>query len=341
MSRRKSRLAARLPYPSTAALVADVGKYRLGGPSLWDDRDDEPRTEGGDVSLHSLIAQGGKVVVVGSWNKAWQSYRSHPQLVFWSGDAAEISRAVREAGNRLPSNTRGLVLSRFLGHDVARHLLADARAKRVMIMNGKNDGEIERILAEVTHSEPPDMPADPPTNGHAVAPPAVAAPVVPLPGINEAKAPVLSFVLRNVRADGSPHVSEGRRLLPLAEAAGLKTTEGSLTQAVYKARKMLGLSKIQASVSPKPEPPAAPLALEPEPVAAAVPIPPVVAEPASSPAPGTPAKAALLALADEALKSLATATAAVQLLQQGVLAMADETEQYHELRQRLAALLGK
>ena len=103
------------------------------------------------MGLHNLIAKGGKVVVVGGrMNEQWERYSENPCFEFWTGDPKEIERRFPKGGRRnLPSNTRGVILSRFVSHSVSRRIVDEARRRRFVIMGPKNDGELAKLLDQI------------------------------------------------------------------------------------------------------------------------------------------------------------------------------------------------
>lgn len=190
------------------------------------------------MSLHSLIANGGKVVIVGgTMNKAWEPYRDHPQLVFWCGDRSEIERHLRN-GDNLPHNVKGVVISRFISHQSSGKVMDEAKRKRAVIFASKNDGQITEILDEMTRVEPkveskaPEAPPAPPKELRA-----------PKPG------EIQTALEKHYVAD-VPNIDAARRLLGILAEQGIKTTEESLQQAIYQYKKKLGIVSPRAHAGP-------------------------------------------------------------------------------------------
>jgi len=199
------------------------------------------------MSLHSLIANGGCVLVVGGLNKAWEDYRGHAQLKFWTGDTNEIQRQIKSNDNRLPENTRAVILSRFLSHQQKRPLLDDARRRRAIIFDNRNEADIRKTLDEIL-----DRVIQPePTTEEKIAtssdvkvehPPVVVHQEKP-------KGWLKDFVEKNISTEGS-HVEEGRRLLTLIEKEGFKSTLNSVTQQVGLTRRKLNIGVTPTEVTP-------------------------------------------------------------------------------------------
>lgn len=111
------------------------------------------------MSLHNLVANGGKILIVGGMPKNWQEYRNHPQLEFWSGEAAEIESIVKtRAQNGIPTNVKAVIVSRFIPHSVQDKLLPEARKKGITYFPQQTDGDISKLLDEVTKDIPKGEP---------------------------------------------------------------------------------------------------------------------------------------------------------------------------------------
>lgn len=284
-------------------------------------------------SLHALIANGGRVLVVGGqWNKGWDSFKSHPQLLFWTGVRKEIQEAIRNRqGDLLPDNTRGVVLSRFISHSESDQIIREARRKQVLVIPMKNDGEITRVLEEITDK----------TNGNG----AKAAPAAPAPASKPtvtrrwARGEQGHFVAKYHQPD-LPSIKEAQRLMVLVKQAGVQSTLASMYQAVAKYRRSLGLavgSRAKANLArrtkvaaPAPAPVVAPAAKAAPPV----PAPPKV-EPKATTTPAEEregAVKALLAMVDDSISGM-------QLIREEVLKLHRQNVEAMSLRDRLAELL--
>lgn len=98
--------------------------------------------------LNNLLLNGGRVLIVGGLNKAWESYRKFPQLEFWSGEQKDIQRFLRTRD--IPENCKAVVISRFISHSELNRILAQARKRGVTLFPNKNDGEVANLLEEMT-----------------------------------------------------------------------------------------------------------------------------------------------------------------------------------------------
>jgi hypothetical protein len=185
----------------------------------------------------NLLKNGGKVLVVGGQNKSWESFRNHPQIVFFTGSQAEIARNLKN-GNNFPSNTHAVIMSKFIGHAEAIKVREEARRKKMPIIGPLNDGQIAELLDNLTNHEPLSKQETLVTTTQ----PTPSVNSTPTAGRKVAKSGVVKqFVSENHRPEGTIG-EEAQRLLPLAHAAGITTTTiGSLEQGVRELRTKLGL----------------------------------------------------------------------------------------------------
>lgn len=106
--------------------------------------------------MTGLLANGGKVLVVGGMmNPLWKSFEGHPQVEFWSGDRKDMQQHVRN--RQVPNNIRALIISKWISHAEIEPIATEARKKRATIWRNKNDGEVTRLLEELTHKEEPKL----------------------------------------------------------------------------------------------------------------------------------------------------------------------------------------
>lgn len=107
------------------------------------------------MSLHNLIANGGKIVILGGFNKMWPEFRQHPQLEFWSGDnKSSIARLLKRKGNTLPANTKAVIISHYVSHGSLEIVQRVARERHLTIFPNLSDGEVRRTLAEIVNGTP-------------------------------------------------------------------------------------------------------------------------------------------------------------------------------------------
>lgn len=95
----------------------------------------------------TLLENGGTVLVVGGWNKAWQSFRGNPRIIFWTGDQNEIARTVRRQS--IPQNCKAVIVSRFISHTELGLILQDVRKRRLTLFPNKSDGEVTDLLSNM------------------------------------------------------------------------------------------------------------------------------------------------------------------------------------------------
>lgn len=183
-------------------------------------------------SLHNLIANGGKVLIIGGYNKSFTEFRDHPQLVFWSGESNEIERKIKN--EVFPDPLKAVLISRFSNHKYLHSIMNEARKKRATIFAPLSDGELKRKLKEII--EVPEVPLFKEDKTHFT----IKHEIIK----EENKMPTYKAAMDFVKAhhnSGDTHPNEARRLLALAEGEGFKTTFGSLYQAVIKYRKSNGV----------------------------------------------------------------------------------------------------
>jgi hypothetical protein len=192
------------------------------------------------MGLHNLVANGGKVLVVGgTMNKAWESFRDHPQIVFWCGSQSEIERRVQN-GNNFPDNVKGVILSRFISHAQSGKVMEEAKRKRAVIFAGKNDGEVTRLLDEIVSAEKPIETSKRPE------------PAAP-PEKVRTKRGTLGQAVAELWQPGESNIVAARRIMPILIARGITTTEQSIAQCITQLKRKTGLAKPKEQ---KQQPPA-------------------------------------------------------------------------------------
>lgn len=91
----------------------------------------------------NLLSKGGTIVVVGlKPNQIPLDYAEDSRFNFWSALGNNNSLAKKE----LPSNCKGLVMTRFLNHALFRSLTDQAKRKNITIFPVSNTGEVRRQL---------------------------------------------------------------------------------------------------------------------------------------------------------------------------------------------------
>lgn len=107
------------------------------------------------MSLHNLIANGGKVVIVGGYNKEFEEFRAHPQLEFWTADdKTEMISLLKRKNGSLPRNARAVIISHFVSHSAIDKVMKDARNRKLIVFPNKLTGEVTKILKEITTAPP-------------------------------------------------------------------------------------------------------------------------------------------------------------------------------------------
>lgn len=231
------------------------------------------------MSLHNLIANGGKVLILGGYDKDWPELRDQPQLEFWSGDSSkEIATILRQHNNTLPANVKAVIISRFVSHTQLAVVMKQARARHLTVFPNKNTGEVRRILSDILNGVPvhpitefinqPRLTAmtKPEPQPATVVEPVVEKPIeqpapkIEIKRVGQIKALVLELDNPEYSIRESAH-----DILKIAEERKIITTLGSLDQTIRMVRKERGIlvltqpskghRKVPTStVTPKPEP---------------------------------------------------------------------------------------
>ena len=212
------------------------------------------------MSLHELISTGGKVLVVGGYNKSWREYRNHPQLEFWTGDdSTKIYERVKRG--IYPEPLKAVLVSRFISHNCLNPILAEARRKQAVIFAPLADGQLRKKLEEIVGPKQ-EIKRDLVPLKESFNKPRIVTEtnVVQEQKVEEkeinmtpeskktiaAKGQIKSFVQKYQEA-GNSTTNEAKRLLVIAGELGIKTTQGSLEQAVRIYRKQNNISSPRAN----------------------------------------------------------------------------------------------
>lgn len=272
------------------------------------------------MTLHSLIANGGKVVVIGGrMNPLWHRFNNDPRIEFWTGDRSEIERHFPKGGrDSLPTNTHGIIMSRFVSHSVVSKILDEARRRHMTVMGPKNDGEVTRLLEEIMTQPVPETP----TSSPASPPPKEETPKTLRPPL---KGELTEYVQKYDNASKS--IKEMSVIIAeKMNAAGIRSISSSVQNSIGNFRRTAGVyAKQQEKTTPAPQPPpgipALPKPLPPPP-------PPPSAPPLSPPDDGT------LAL----LQMIGDLQAGLSLLQDKVKQMHEQNIEYRQLEAKLGEL---
>lgn len=186
------------------------------------------------TQLSSLLTNGGKILIVGGYTKAWDSFKKYDQLEFWSGEQKDIVKFVRD--REIPANCKGVIISRFISHSELGIVMNKARARNLTVFANKADGEITSLLDQMTlHLREQSIQS---SNGnHAVK-------KIGEKGKLNALIPFLDFAKTNVE--------NARALLIKAKELGIETTEMSLSQwTMIQRKKRSGQTGVVKSVKSK------------------------------------------------------------------------------------------
>jgi hypothetical protein len=173
-----------------------------------------------------LSKDGAKVVILGGNPRSWESFRKYPQILFWTGDQKEIKKIVQD--KELPFGTKLLVISKFISHSEITPVVESARARGINVLFNKNDGEVARILDELTH----DIKLETSKKNK--------------PGTKDK----LKF-LRELIDFNAPVPEEARRLYEICKERDIESSVMSISQILYQERKKRNLSGVPKSLKNK------------------------------------------------------------------------------------------
>lgn len=195
-----------------------------------------------DMSLHTLISGGGKVLLVGGMmNPNWAKFCKHPQLTCWNGDQKDIRQHFKREDN-FPDNTRIVILSKFISHTESTKVIEEARKKRAVIVGPLNDGEITRKLEEIfTPLMSTTIPVPPPDPTPVPVAPTPSPVSATPPSKTIAKRGVLDKLLAEIYDSSKTNIDEARRIFEIAKERGIPTTVESLGQKIYLYKKQHGI----------------------------------------------------------------------------------------------------
>jgi hypothetical protein len=193
-----------------------------------------PKTESRADVVARLLKNGGYVLVVGGGTeKLPERYLKHPQVLTWDDNHQGLEH------KQVPSNVRAILYNRWLSHAVARRVRYAAEQLRIPIFPMLKTREVREILDGVVHEEPivtiPETPIELPPEEPSTTPAFLMPEDLAVPKQQLKPGALQTFIAKHVRGDLTIRGSiaaEGRRLMPLLKEAGIKTTEGSVVQAI-------------------------------------------------------------------------------------------------------------
>jgi hypothetical protein len=102
-----------------------------------------------------LLSNGGTLVVVGARRSNCPEFWDHPQIVFM--DSHELSK------KGLPTNAKGIVFTRFMGHTDFAVAIGEARSRNITIFPKQTTGALKLLLSQIVKdayrpSHPPEIP---------------------------------------------------------------------------------------------------------------------------------------------------------------------------------------
>lgn len=175
-----------------------------------------------DLSKIQAI-NGGKVLVVGGYNKSFTDYRDHPMVEFWSGD--DMRETQRHIQNKdIPSNTRAVVISRFISHSTLEPLLEEARRRRLTIFPNLADGQVVEVLDRLVVKHEKPIKVEPVKRGE------------------------LKSIVAQHDVTTLPPADAARSIAEILTEKGIASTLSSIIQAVRKHRRASGLTTPPPSI---------------------------------------------------------------------------------------------
>lgn len=129
-------------YQSSAAHVADMGKYQPGADVAPDQNQstDDMRIM---VGIRNLTRRGLRVLVVGSPPGTFPQWMAkHKSVLLWPSSEASNSDALRQ----VPGDVGAVAVTRMLSHALSENVLKQARARALMIIGPSSPGGVRRIV---------------------------------------------------------------------------------------------------------------------------------------------------------------------------------------------------
>lgn len=178
----------------------------------------------------------GVVVIVGAKTGNFdEEITRHPRVVLWD------SQHTHWTNKDLPSNTKAVFMTRFVGHSEYGKILAEARKKGITLFNPDGTGVISRQVRELLGLNIPKVKED-------IAQAAVSTPKeIELEQTKGKLEPLKQFI--DVTKG---NVENAKILMVKAKEMGIQTTEGSLSQlAMLFKRKKAGVTGVPRSIRAK------------------------------------------------------------------------------------------
>ena len=160
--------------------------------------------------------------------------RNHPRIVMWD------SQQEHWTNKDMPSNTRAVFMTRFMGHSAFTKIVTEARKKNITIFNPTGTGIIVRQVRELlglnltTPRSLPGVVLSGPEDVVTKTKETVVTDTTQVKGKLKALIPFLDFAHSNV--------DNARKLIGKAKEMGIETTIGSLSQLAMVERRKQGAS---------------------------------------------------------------------------------------------------
>lgn len=182
--------------------------------------------------LHPLSH--GNVLIVGvKSSNLSDEIRTHPRVTIWD------SQQKHWTDKDIPSNTRAVFVTRFIGHQEFANIIREARKKQITIFNPEGTGMIARQVKELLNmTEPPTTPIVEVDQPETIQEETIMATVKHGPTAPKLHAlvPYIDFSKQNIE--------NARTLMARAKEMKIDTTMGSLAQLVSVHRRRLKGKKV-------------------------------------------------------------------------------------------------
>jgi hypothetical protein len=155
----------------------------------------------------TLLEDGGLILVVGTrTTNIADEWRQHPRVVCWDSTNATTAR------NDVPTNTRAIIYTRWVSHQLTDRLIKTARDRKLTLFPMSTTHQINDKIAEVLGVK------------------------VEKKGERPARGQLQTFILEHADFSRTPS-TEAERLFALAREHGLATTPNSVEVALRRIRR--------------------------------------------------------------------------------------------------------
>ncbi len=263
--------------------------------------------------LARLVHAGGKVLVVGGGTENLPTkYTNHPQLLFWDDNVQGHEH------KEVPANVRVIMWTRWISHSTAGRLNEAVIRRRLLKFPLLRTGELKALLAEIVQEASMEI-----KNEQEVQVPQEAVRVVEFE--RQKSGTVRGFVRTNFNpnlkySERGVISEEGKRLFELAQVNEIRTTYGSVVEALRVTLKKLGVATNRTSTTPRVKKPKGEIRQ-------------------AGPAVSRPRSTSGNDDFDQLDKLIEDAITAFRLVQEQMSVVREETERWRGMREKMRALL--